>query len=150
MTELSPIFALFFHFDMKNAQNLKNKLVKLIKNRFWNVITCSTYKFWTMMEIIWLLWTWKLRNRNIFFLLEGRYLRKTKALFWICKSIQDLLNKPTQWNETHSEDAHLFYTKWFWEQSRDIHIECSKQFKWNLYFYVFGQSRPFWAALKLL
>ena len=31
---------------------------------------------------------------------------------------------------------------------RDIHIECSKQFKWNLYFYVSGQSRPFWAALK--
>ena len=33
--------------------------------------------------------------------------------------------------------------------SRDIHIECSKQFKWNSYFYVSGQSRPFWAALKL-
>ena len=33
---------------------------------------------------------------------------------------------------------------------RDIHIECSKQFKWNLYFYVSWQSRPFWAALKLL
>ena len=33
---------------------------------------------------------------------------------------------------------------------RDIHIECSKQFKWNLYFYVSGQSRPFLAALKLL
>ena len=121
MTKLSPIFALFFHFDLKNAQNLKNRFVKLIKNRFWNVITYSTYKFWTMMEIIWLLWTWKLRNRNIFFLLKGRYLRKTKALFWICKSIQDLLNKPTQWSKTHSEDAHLFYTKWFWEQSRDMY-----------------------------
>ena len=33
---------------------------------------------------------------------------------------------------------------------RDIHIECSKQFKRNSYFYVSGQSRPFWAALKLL
>ena len=33
---------------------------------------------------------------------------------------------------------------------RDIHIECSKQFKWNSYFYVSGQIRPFWAALKLL
>ena len=32
----------------------------------------------------------------------------------------------------------------------NIHIECSKQFKWNSYFYVFGQSRPFWAVLKLL
>ena len=33
---------------------------------------------------------------------------------------------------------------------RDIHIECSKQFKWNLYFYVSEQSGPFWAVLKLL
>ena len=33
---------------------------------------------------------------------------------------------------------------------RDIHIECSKQFKWNSYFYMSGQSRLFWAALKLL
>ena len=32
---------------------------------------------------------------------------------------------------------------------RDIHIECSKQFKWNLYFYGSGQSGPFWAELKL-
>ena len=32
---------------------------------------------------------------------------------------------------------------------RDIHIECSKQFKWNLYIYVSGQSRPFWSVLKL-
>ena len=31
---------------------------------------------------------------------------------------------------------------------RDIHI--SKQFKWNLYLYVSGQSRPFWAVVKLL
>ena len=34
--------------------------------------------------------------------------------------------------------------------NRDIHIECSKQFKWNSYFYVSVQNRPFWAALKLL
>ena len=33
MTKLSPIFALFFHFDMKNAQNLKNELVKLVKKQ---------------------------------------------------------------------------------------------------------------------
>ena len=36
------------------------------------------------------------------------------------------------------------------DQTRDIHIECSKQFKWNSYFHVSGQSWPFWAALKLL
>ena len=33
---------------------------------------------------------------------------------------------------------------------RDLHIECSKQFQWNLYFYVSGQSGSFWAVLKLL
>ena len=33
--------------------------------------------------------------------------------------------------------------------SRDIHIECSKQFEWNLYFYRSGQSGLFWAELKL-
>ena len=32
---------------------------------------------------------------------------------------------------------------------RDIHIECSKQFKWIVYFYVYGQSGPFWAVLKV-
>ena len=37
-----------------------------------------------------------------------------------------------------------------WLLTRDIDIECSKQFKWNFCFYVSGQSRPFWAALKLL
>ena len=36
-----------------------------------------------------------------------------------------------------------------WEWDRDIHIECSKQFKWNLYFYGSGQSGPLWAELKL-
>ena len=41
--------------------------------------------------------------------------------------------------------------KWhFLTPARDIHIECSKQFKWNLYFYGSGQSGPFWAELKLL
>ena len=39
----------------------------------------------------------------------------------------------------------------FWgEIYKDIHIECSKQFEWDLYFYVSGQSRQFWAVLKLL
>ena len=38
----------------------------------------------------------------------------------------------------------------FWHLYRDIHIECSKQFKWNLYFYLSRQSGLFWAVLKLL
>ena len=33
---------------------------------------------------------------------------------------------------------------------RYIYIECSKQFKWNLYFCVSGQSQQFWTVLKLL
>ena len=31
-----------------------------------------------------------------------------------------------------------------------IYTKYSKLFKWNSYFYVSGQSRPSWAALKLL
>ena len=31
-----------------------------------------------------------------------------------------------------------------------IYTKYSKQFKWNSYFYVSGQNRPFWAALELL
>ena len=50
-------------------------------------------------------------------------------------------------NENHCESKenillmqiHL-WIKEFWPMVRDIHIECSKQFKWNC---VFGQSRPF-------
>ena len=34
-------------------------------------------------------------------------------------------------------------TEVFWASGRDIHIECSKQFKCNSYFYVSGQSWPF-------
>ena len=36
------------------------------------------------------------------------------------------------------------------KEFRNKHIDCSKQFKWNLYFCVSGHSRPFWAVLKLL
>ena len=35
-------------------------------------------------------------------------------------------------------------------RNRDIHIEYSKQFRWNLYCYVSRQSQLFWAALQLL
>ena len=42
-----------------------------------------------------------------------------------------------------------FSDKSFGPFIRDIHIECSKQFKLNVYFYVSGQSGPFWAVLKL-
>ena len=45
---------------------------------------------------------------------------------------------------------HAAPLNWCRDKGRDIHIECSKQFKWNLYFYVSGQSWPFWAVLKLL
>ena len=46
-------------------------------------------------------------------------------------------------------DTHEYWSQ-FRARPRDIHIECSKQFKGNLYFYVSGQSGPFWAVLKLL
>jgi hypothetical protein len=49
--------------------------------------------------------------------------------------------------------AQLYFAYWAQQPEaaiRDIHIECSKQFKWNSYFYVSGQRWPFWAMLKLL
>jgi hypothetical protein len=46
--------------------------------------------------------------------------------------------------------ADLYLHAFFYLNIKDIHIESSKQFKWNLYFYVSGQSGPFWAVLKLL
>ena len=63
------------------------------------------------------------------------------------------------WKTSKDSEKRLYYLlvgmfmnkiKIFVTIDRDIHIECSKQFKWNSYFYVSGQSRPFWAALKLL
>ena len=51
----------------------------------------------------------------------------------------------------HSQLGQILLKKVTFESlARDIHIECSKQFKWNPYFYVFGQSGPFWVVLKLL
>ena len=50
-----------------------------------------------------------------------------------CKSTMTMMEK----NKIHAPSK-VIYTKY------------SKQFKWNSYFYVSGQNRPFWAALKLL
>ena len=66
---------------------------------------------------------------------------------WTFEIICLLLNL---WIFFTAEPLDFFYCWTFEIMPRDIHIECSKQFKWNLYFYVSGQSRPFWAALKLL
>ena len=40
----------------------------------------------------------------------------------------------------------LLFREWI----KVIYTKYSKQFKWNSYFYVSGQNRPFLAALKLL
>ena len=74
---------------------------------------------------------WILGNKIPFlnFLVFAKYIfKKISSLFWTLKS----------------------EIKKFKPFPRDIHTECSKQFKWNLYFDVSGQIRPFWAALKLL
>ena len=47
------------------------------------------------------------------------------------------------------EEFYIFCCTHSSTYSRDIHIECSKQFKSNLYFYGSGQNGPFWAELKL-
>ena len=66
---------------------------------------------------------------------------------WTFEIICLLLNL---WIFFTAEPLDFFYCWTFEIMPRDIHIECSKQFKWNLYFYVSGQSGPFWAVLKLL
>ena len=47
-------------------------------------------------------------------------------------------------------DGYMYVGQPTYNYTRDIHIECSKQFHWNLYLYVSGQSGPFWAVQKLL
>ena len=66
---------------------------------------------------------------------------------WTFEIICLLLNL---WIFFTAEPLDFFYCWTFEIMPRDIHIECSKQFKWNLYFYVSGQSGSFWAVLKLL
>ena len=94
--------------------------------------------FWPLRELFFEIWTdfyvltWKKQTFNLnsfFFFFES----------WIlCRNIGGL-----SWFPTALLLGEEPYT-------RDIHIECSKQFKWNSYFHMSGQSRPFWAALKLL
>ena len=43
-------------------------------------------------------------------------------------------------NSLDNQQTSLSGNSVFKHTSRDIHVECSKQFKWNLYFYVSGQS----------
>ena len=45
---------------------------------------------------------------------------------------------------------YMYETQHFSSCHQRYILECSKQFKWNLYFYVPGLSGPFWAVLKLL
>ena len=66
---------------------------------------------------------------------------------WTFEIICLLLNL---WIFFTAEPLDFFYCWTFEIMPRDIHIECSKQFKWNLYFYVSGQSGLFCAVLKLL
>ena len=49
-----------------------------------------------------------------------------------------------------SMDLFVHYCIWPVVLPKVIYTKYSKQFKCNSYFYVSGQSRPFWAALKLL
>ena len=55
-------------------------------------------------------------------------------------------------NRNHNQDGRI---QRGWEDEGEgegqvIYTKYSKQFHWNSFFYVSGQSRPFWAALKLL
>ena len=69
---------------------------------------------------------------------------------WFWKSLWKKELKLVENNCFPGPKTHGSYTKNAKIESRDMNIECSKQFKWNLYFYVSGQSGPFWAVLKVL
>ena len=79
---------------------------------------------------------------------------------WTClgffsgyKDKENLFCESFWWNITSEgmlKGSKLLFINNFIAWNRDIHIECSKQFKWNLYLYKSGQSWPFWAVLKLL
>ena len=75
-------------------------------------------------------------------------------------------NSTTKFLSVYKLKILLIYYFWFWQflSSYELFsledsvvfrlITCNffwtfKQFKWNLYFYVSGQSGPFWAGLKL-
>ena len=78
-----------------------------------------------------------------------------KNIFEIKSSIFRLfywskLQKLTYWPTLSWKGPSLVFSQFVCVLPRDIHIEYSKQFKWNSCFYGFGQSRPFWAALELL
>ena len=44
----------------------------------------------------------------------------------------------------------LTFQAYILPHTKVIYTKYSKQFKWNSYFYVSGQNRPFWAVLKLI
>ena len=70
---------------------------------------------------------WPLGQSNTQFLLKPGRMESN-----VC-TLEVLSNLVSRWREVYS----------FWGICRDIHIECSKQFKWYLYFYGSGLSRPF-------
>ena len=117
----------------------------LIHSRNWLI---STKESLTLnLNIIFASYVWKKIQRTSFWLVN---FFKTDCFFCLhiyhskmninCL-IKDLKLFSIHWTTSLSTNE---------DQSRDIQTECSKQFKWNLYFYGSGQSGPFWAELKLL
>ena len=103
---------------------------------------------------------WFLTRVRNYFLSFQKFERP--KLFIIVQSIYRIFFRPInlQSHLIHQVELRFFYdgnfkkckvasTLFFQDLDRDIHIECSKQFKQNLYFYVSGPSRLFWAVLKL-
>ena len=127
--------------------------IEIIQNISWNgkhwkVISSI---FWPQCVIFSIS---RLMILHLFFVMTGAYYYWS---FTCCRiSIFLSLFAHTQWGEIISEEAFINLPKFtgnssdFYTKVRDIHIECSKQFKWNLYFYGSGQSGSFLAELKLL
>ena len=82
---------------------------------------------------------------------SGKWIRKQCCIFDGGKSQKRKFQLTYRWTISNCAFSNFStFQTFFATKVRDIHTESSKQFKWNLYFYGFGQKGPFWAELKLL
>ena len=130
-------------FELSLLLNLWDYLLLL---NLWIFFTAEPLRLSVAAEPLDFLYCWTFEN-----MLWIMYLFTAEPLDFIyCWTFEIICLLLNLWIFFTAEPLDFFYCWTFEIMPRDIHIECSKQFKWNLYFYVSGQSGSFWAVLKLL
>ena len=130
-------------FELSLLLNLWDYLLLL---NLWIFFTAEPLRLSVAAEPLDFLYCWTFEN-----MLWIMYLFTAEPLDFIyCWTFEIICLLLNLWIFFTAEPLDFFYCWTFEIMPRDIHIECSKQFKWNLYFYVSGQSRLFWAVLNLL